>query len=442
MSIAKNNLKSMLLLFSMTVFCVGIIFVVNQFHSEEYVQQGKAQETKTMESEVKLLSEDDTAVAEKVTVDKVATVLSTTDTKECKQATTKITSYSVCERKGSGKVDYKGGSLSGEMVHKNSEVALVEVVVPLELLSGSEVKDSNRKLTSTTPVYKAAGEQIDEKVSNVLLYPGQQIGEYKPAVQDKSFSFDSSTAFEQKSEDSSSSKGEVVVDKKIVNACEHCKNKSNVNPDKSNKISSFMLDILYRIPGEKAKVDEADVIESCSENDRFEEWKNNKHVACVANLATIVVTLVKQISSSTWNECNGVPQYDENGNIIPPSEDCIYPENIVVKMSSVFGSDSDCKDEVCTNAYMNTRNKIALSPKASTTYSDKFYYTTECKVLIEGKPYTVRCAWDMSHLYKERKLAEYDDLPNIEKTPSTDAYNEFLLNEGIRRQSEPSVQLN
>jgi len=90
---------------------------------------------------------------------------------------------------------------------------------------------------------------------------------------------------------------------------------------------------------------------------------------------------------------------------------------------------------------MNTRNKIALSPDDSSSYSDKVYYTTACKVIIEGKIYTVKCAWDMSHLYKERKLSEYDDLPDVESTPSSEAYNEFLLEEATRRSGEPSVKI-
>ena len=273
-----------------------------------------------------------------------------------------------------------------------------------------------------------------------MLPPGEQISEYKPSVKDRPFSSPYSTAFEQKASENSE-EGEVVVDEKIINECEHCRNKSNVNPDKSNKISTFMKDTLYRSPGEKAQIQESDAIESCSNDDKFETWPASNRKACALGIVTVAIELIKSIPDSVWNECNGVVQYDDEGNPIPPSEDCIYPEDIIVKMTSVFGSDRECPDGVCTNAYMNTRNKIALSPDDSSSYSDKVYYTTACKVIIEGKIYTVKCAWDMSHLYKERKLSEYDDLPDVESTPSSEAYNEFLLEEATRRSGEPSVKI-
>ncbi len=437
-----DKLKPIFLLFTMILTSLGIVFVVNQFKdTSKYVKPvGRAMEVKIVENSTALVNNSDTTIPQKVSEDNQGIVLSTEATNSCAQAIVKIQSYSVCSRSGTADQDYKTGNRSGNTVSKNSTVKLIEVTIPLELFSGSEVKDSNRKITSSTPVYKPAGEQIDEKVANVMLPPGSNINEYKSSVKDRPFSTPYSTAFEQKAE-TNSEEGEVIVDKKIINKCEHCRNKSNVNPDKSNKISEFMKDILYRPPAEKSQLKASDAVESCSAQDKFVEWTNTNRKACALSTVTVAIELVKSIPDSIWNECKGGVKYDQNGNPIPPSEDCIFPEDIIIKMTSAFGSDRECPDGVCTNAYMNTRNKVALAPVDSSGYSDKVYYTTACKVIIEGKVYTVKCAWDMSHLYKERKFSEYDDLPGVESTPSKDSYTIFLQDEGKRRSGEPEVKI-
>lgn len=442
MSIHLDKLKPIFLLLAMSIASFGIVLLVNQFKDiSGYVKPVEsAQELKIVENSAALVNNSDTTVAQRVSDDGQGIVLSTEASNSCTQAIVKINSYSVCSRSGSVQKDYKSGTRSGNTVSKNSTVKLIEVVMPLELFSGSDVKDSNRKITSTTPIYKPAGEQIDEKVANVMLPPGTDIYEYKSPVKDRPFSTPYSTAFEQKA-DTNSEEGEVVVDKKIINKCEHCRNKSNVNPDKSNKISEFMKDSLYRVPAEKSQVKASDAIESCSNQDKFVEWTNTNRKACALSTVTVAIELIKSISDSIWSECKGEVKYDQNGDPIPPSEDCIYPEDIIIKMTSAFGSDKDCPDGICTNAYMNTRNKVAMAPVDSSGYSDKVYYTTACKVIIEGKVYTVKCAWDMSHLYKERKFSEYDDLPGVESTPFKDSYTNFLQEEGTRRSGEPEVKI-
>ena len=57
---------------------------------------------------------------------------------------------------------YEAGKVISQSLRKDSEIVLVSVTVPLELFSGMEVADSNRKITTETPTYKAAGEQIDD----------------------------------------------------------------------------------------------------------------------------------------------------------------------------------------------------------------------------------------------------------------------------------------
>jgi hypothetical protein len=428
-----------LLLMSFTTFT--LVWTVNQFKdSSQFVSANEnTKELNSVEIVSPALNESDDTVPQKVEEDNNPIVLSTMASGECSASVIKIDSYSVCTRSGSAEIDYKDGSRSGNFVSKNSTVELVEVSIPLELFSGSDVKDSNRKITTTTPIYKPAGEQLDPKVANVMLPPGTDIIEYKNPVKDRPFSTPYTTSMaEQVSED-----GEVIVDKKIINKCEECNNPSNVNPDNSNKSSEFIYESLYKAPGEVAAIDTSKAIESCSKDDLFVHWTSpaSDRKACAVSPLAVAVKLVETFSEAIWSGCNGILKYDANGNPIPPSDDCIRPEDIVIKMTSAFGSDKDCPDGVCTNAYMNTRNKVTLMPSESEKYSDKVYYTTDCKVVIEGKRYTVKCAWDMSHLFKERKFSEYDDLPDIEKTPAKEVYKDFLTNEATKRQYEPVVKI-
>jgi hypothetical protein len=440
MGIYLNKLKPIFLLFVMTSVSVGIVFVVNQFKKEPIYTQIRAQEEIIIDNSSSAQQVNDTAQPEKINENNEGVVLqaATGNPGSCRDAL-KISSYSVCERNSSTSIDGSDGTRSGDMISKDAEIILYDVSIPLELFAGSDVKDSNRKLTSTTPIYKPAGEQIDEKVANNLLAPGTQIKTYKPWTAMSPFSTVYSTIFG--GEGKTSEEGEIVVDKTIKNDCEECNNPSNVNPDKSNKISEFMNDSVYRTPGEKDNVQVSDAIESCGNNSTFVEWANDNRKMCKMASTRAAVALIKTgITDGIWNKCRGLAR-DENGDPISPGDECIFIEDIVVKIGSVFGSDTECPDGVCTNKYMNTRNKTALTPTDSSSYSDKVYYTTNCRVIAGGEIVTVKCAWDVSHLFKERKLSEFDDLPNIESTPNKNTYQQFLKDEAGRRSGEPTVDI-
>jgi hypothetical protein len=438
------KIKPILLLFTLSFVALLFVVVINYLKgdSKPILLNQQTQELVIVENPSEISNSMDTSTIKKVEESEEGLVLNAVDTsKGCTSAKIKIQSYSVCNAQGGTPVDYKSGHRSGTRVSKNAKIELVEVSVPLELLSGSNVKDSNRKLTSTTPIYKAAGEQFDEKIANVQLPPGQNIIEYTSPVQDSPFATPYSTAFGQKP-DQKTEEGDIVVDQKLVNACEHCNNKSNVNPDKSNKIATFLMNKTHRYPGQLEKVDAQKAIEDCGQA-QFIDWPSSSRKACNYWITQALVDIIQDIADYKWNECNRPDKYDANGNLIPRSEDCIYVEDIIVVMNSPFGSDKECPDGVCTNAFMNTRNKVAMYPAAAGKYSDKVYYTTACKVRIEGivGSSTVKCAWDFSHLYKERKLSEFDDIPKLEATPSKDEYTKFLTDEASKRSGETPVKI-
>lgn len=425
------KLKPIFLLLSMSLVSIGFVWVTNEVKGIEKsdLQEGSITQPQQVANEIVEQQNIDSSTPSEVS-NKVEYVLGSTTTDPnnmCPSGTINISSDSVCSRNADSAVDYTGGVRVGTRVSKSAQIILSAVTVPLELFSGMNVKDSNRLITLRTPTFKAAGEQFDSTSANVLLPPGTQIDEYKPWVEDKPFTTNYSLSFSQKL-DTPSEEGKIGVDTKLTNDCEQCNNNSNVNPDKSNKVSEFMLDTTYRTPGEKETITGEDAIESCNEEkDQFIPWES-QYKGCYLSVIQSLVAIFQTFDDAFWNRCTASSEDDAN---------CIYVEDIVVIMESPFGSDRDCTNGTCTNAYMSTRNNSALEP--STNSSGKVYYTTPCRAIIAGADHSITCAWDMSHLFKERKLNELDDLPTIESTPSAGEYNDFLLDkvQGTRGSAVP-----
>ena len=409
-----EKIKPILLLLGMSLICVLIVFVVNQFKKEPEIKEVTAQEalanTQVQTESLDTSKPEEVKVSTQQAENKVLG-----ETFSCGGNAVHIASESTCIRNGSGPVDYKTGRRTGTLVRKDAKIELVSVTVPLELFSGMEVADSNRKITTETPTYKAAGEQIDDITANSQLPPRKQIDEYKPSDEDKPFTTDYSVGVGTDNGTEISEEGRVGVDKKLTNECdgEEYNNKSNVTPTKSNGRSELMYDT-YRYPNEKkVQQEERRTVESCNEgSNTFIEWEST-FSGCRISFGPRLISFIKDIDDRLWNEC------------LLNQEDCVEVTDLVLIMASPFGPDNGCDENgACTNAYMIRRNHAIQAP--TSTSSGKTYYTTDCDVRIDGRPYTIKCAWDMSHLYKELEVSKYDDIPNVESTPTPGEYNEFL----------------
>jgi hypothetical protein len=185
----------------------------------------------------------------------------------------------------------------------------------------------------------------------------------------------------------------------------------------------------YRYPNEKKlQEQEKRTIESCEKNnDVFIEWETS-FKGCHISLSRRIISYFKSIADDLWNEC----LFNQEG--------CVYAEDIVLIMASPFGPDDGCDESgACTNAYMNRRNNAVKPP--STTSSSKTYYTTDCTLKLMKRFWSKVCM-DMSHLYKELEVSKYDDIPNVESTPTPGEYNEFLQTQvkGKRTEAIPLSQ--
>ncbi len=425
-----EKLKPVGILFLMSFMCLLIVYAVDILRKEKEItgiEIVSKQETTEQRNVIDTFEIEDVGEIEE-TKEVVLAASTTANQFVCPSSTIKIESQSVCSQKSTGSINYSDGVKTGSSVKKSSTVVLSRVKVPLELYSGMDVKDSNRLITDETPTFKAAGEQIDEVTVNTQLPPSTQIQEYSSWEENKPFSTDYSLTFEGGESDTPSNEGELGVDKKLINNCEHCNNESNINPSKSNAMATVMYNKTYRTPGEQGEIKEEDVVEECDSSATFEPWDSQKYDGCYLSVIERAIAFIKTFSDSLWNNCQANPN----------SGDCISTEDIIIIMESPFGSEEECIGTTCTNAFMSARNNSALAPLSNR--ENKFYYTTTCYAIIEGKEYPIKCAWDMSHLYKERKVSELDDLPQIETTPTKEEYNEFLLKE-VKDKRGVAIQL-
>jgi len=425
-----NKLKPVALLLGMSIVSTFVVFVVNKSAirsrsleasaTQESIQGVESPETSTVvDTSVPLELE-----VEEETGDEVLSV--STGIYNCSRNPDEfsyIQSDSYCVRTGEAEIHYtkdKNATSDGSgRVSVGAEIVLAEVTVPLELFSGIEVPDSNRQITLDKPTLKPAGEQIDMHTASILVPPGTKIWEYKRWDSDLPFNLDYVTAF-FKNIAATSEENRIGVENELDNECDDCYNFSNPNPDKSNKLSEFIYDSVYRYPGEKDTVTEEEGVEECPTSDTYVEW-NGEFEACRMSAVAQAIERVKRITD--WGAT--LQNYIKCEIFNDP--DCIDTEDIIVKMDSAFGTEEDClRGSACTNAFMNMRSEVALAPSSS--FSGKYYYLTPCGVYVQGLPdlVTVDCAWDMSHIFKERKVNEYDDLPTVDSTPTEDEYNEFL----------------
>jgi len=330
---------------------------------------------------------------------------------DCSKALNNFAGSSACVLKDSA----EQASVQG-WVSTNASVDIVKITVPVRLLSGIySVKDSNRELTYENPIYKPAGEIFDEKQILVNTTPGEGNAEIKRKIIDTSIKQDPYSTKYSIETSGKDGDGEVVIDEYADNDCgSKCNNFANNNPDKSNKAGKYLRQINYNYPNQQSNESEQNVIAISGECQKIEkaELDDPSYKECWNPWHVITGTLGSIFPSSDWTNCE------------PESEGCINSEDIVIKMSPMFND---------TNSFTTTRNKTAEAPVSSKDYKP-VYVMTPCSAKVAGKLVDVKCAWDMSYLFDERKVSEFDDVAGKQETPTHDEYVKLLSGESSTRQ--------
>ncbi len=306
-------------------------------------------------------------------------------------------------------------SLQG-WVSSTADIKLVSMMVPIIPLSGSyEVESNIRKISEKTGNYgvKPAGAQFDDKQWRYNATPGEgveSLGErILSAIQKKAFGVKYTVSTEAEEGDGEASISEYAPN----NGGEEFNNPENINPDKSNRIADWLKDIYYDYPGEVDVEDNESIkIEGVCEGIEEVEIDSNSETQCFNVWNALVNTFGSLFPSSDWASCNAK---EEDGG-------CIKSEDIVVKMSPMFEE---------TNNFMLKRNKTAMDPETALSYQPH-YIITKCTADVSGKLVDVKCLWDMTYIFEERKAAEYDDAGGSD-TPSEYKYIKYLKEESIRR---------
>ncbi len=323
-----------------------------------------------------------------------------------------------------------GFSADGKnFVASEIEIEMSVVNAPLVILSGSSksaIKDSNRDLTSDSPIYKPGGEQFTVNQALIYTAPGEESQTMKEKL---TTGVETKTNFGTKynvstSESDANADGEVVINKYVASDCVECNNPSNPTPEKSNTIAKLLKGSSNYPNQEKIEAaEEAQAttitIDKMCEDKQDIEMGSISTPACVSTWNVMAGALASLFPSSSWGSCD--PENDDN---------CISSGSLVVKMSPMFKE---------TNAYMEARNKKLVDPKSSSTYGAT-YVMTPCKAVIKKKgtdivmaSVSVKCAWDLSYLFFERDAAENDDNPGSHDTPSKEAYMEYLEKDSSAR---------
>jgi hypothetical protein len=321
----------------------------------------------------------------------------------------------------------------GQNIPRNASVELVAIFQPT-LSDGSRTVHSSDMQIRTkyegdkkTDIwsFKAAGESIPTKVMKNNSEPSSaNMGSWDIIFKaDSSESKTYSTKYEISSGNDSAN-GEVVDEGKKVNDCEEC-SKNNPTPEKFNLLGTTLSAMENPPKYDSSKKIQEEEIKDCKSTDRFFNYGETIAVeprGCVRSLGDVIITFLKRITSSDVNKCSDVES---------ETNECVNTQNIVVKMSSNWGSEIGCEDGVCAEYYSYVRNSKTIEP--SNNKVGKTYIVTPCYANVEGAGRVkLQCAWDYDYLTKDLEFQANDNIPG-ETYPGVDDFIEYNIEEDSAR---------
>lgn len=329
----------------------------------------------------------------------------------CSIAGNTYTGDSICEIEKGNTVSVDGKNY----ISTSSEVNLVRLDIPVVLFSGKyTIKDSNRELTIGDPVYKPVGEITDKNTVYKYTPPGEERDSLERQIEGvaKKIAYDVNYTL---SIDGGDSTGKAQVNKYIPNRNAILGNTdSNANPAKSNLLSSLLLARNFSLPVSEYTEDvEPNVLEvsgMCNEGPSVEIDALKYPTGCMNIFQSIAGVISRLFPKSDWSSCT------------EESETCINSENIVVKLSPILEE---------TNSYLDTVARSVQDPTTASTYN-AVYVITDCEAEVAGSRKNIQCIWDLSYLFHERFVAEFNDLGGSDTPTSTDYIN-FLKKESAAR---------
>lgn len=367
----------------------------------------------------------------------------------CEPSSTEGTRENVAD----GGDEYEGSHSGGEIsVDTDLEIKLIKVTFPSILANGSKVVKDNRKdISKTDPVYKSFGDELTVEYGDRFKTPS----EVKEGLSFESIKGTGKESFKVFAENKITSAistisniiGQYVTRKEEQEPyCSECGENiqpSYFNPKPSNDVGTY-LDSMMQIPGGDPKP--SDESFCLPRNSSMQEYITTGNTTLCAednslNPRAVFQGLIRAFfSSDEWTDCKTTTIVELlNGETTSQSDRCYSVEDLVVEMTSIFGSVEECDQGVCTNTYMTRYFRSTLSPTEVDNYkadgssskdSLRYAVLTPCTIevrdmktkdnpFISGKEVQTYCVWDVSPILGYYRLLANEKIPQQEDFPKT-----------------------
>ncbi len=309
-------------------------------------------------------------------------------------------------------------------VSSDASIEMTKITAPLWVLTGSfNIKNSDGQIDDETQYIPPANKVVKKKLLEVNLPPGELHDEaVDNAVKDLKNKTSYSVEYKVSVDGGSEETDTLTVNKYADNNCgEKCDSDPSTNPRQSNESSKILKGAFYDYPGQTEEDTDTQILQVDGICKNVDQSFVIGVGVCTNRFQLFLGSLATLFPSSDWTQCR-----NSNSNDDPDDNDngCIKAETIAVKISPMFKE---------TNAFTGTRAKVAMDPESASDYNT-VYVVTNCHANVADTDVTVKCLWDASYLFNERKAAEFDDLGESE-TPTVDEYKAILQRESNRSES-------
>lgn len=319
-----------------------------------------------------------------------------------------------CSGGGNVQVDFgerNGGRRNGTVVYsKDLSLKISKITMPLGVLSGTEIPNTNISITEDDYILPAASSLFVDGHEDVGRLPGSPKAE---AVEYDTWATVGQVSFSELGEPSQES--QVVVDEYVPSDTEECATCST-NSDKSEKIGELVKNRTLS-PGHSRDVEATLPVLMCQDEESISISPTG--VACIDEEYSILKRVTAIFSGSDWEQCNEL-EYDEEGNLISDGR-CIDIENVVLDLSGIFENTSAAYKKI-VDSQMHPDSgyncELSLTFPAWVEIEGKGIYKISAKINV---PYE---CW--------RKSQEFDDTNS--ETPSDRGLKAFIkFVEGLNR---------
>jgi hypothetical protein len=312
-----------------------------------------------------------------------------------------------CAGGGSVDVDFSennGGRRSGTVVYsKDLSLKVSKITIPLGILSGSDIPNTNLRITTDEYMIPAASSLFVDKHEDVRRSPDTEKVKY---TEYDTWATKSNVSFTELGE--SSQESQVVVDEYVPSSTQECASCST-NSDRSEKIGKLVND-RTTVPQYEKDIETKLPVLMCKDENSISVEADG--VACIDEEFSVLKQITAIFSGSDWQQCNEI-EYDDEGNIISDGR-CIDIENVVLNLDGIFQNTNQ--------AYENIVNR-QISPYSE--YNCEMSITFPAWIEIDGKG-IYKVSAKMNVPYECWRMSQEFDDTEGDETPTDAGLKAFM----------------